>query len=99
MEMAVPETSADSDAGPGSRVLDLVDAHATLLARQDGFLLDRLDRALPRFHVPERVVWTRDTPGAFSEGGCREYGTGTLGVRSAGGAAAVAVRSAAGRRS
>jgi len=61
------------------------DAHATLLAQQDGFRLYRLNRALPRFHVPERIVWTEDTLGAFSEGGCREYGKRTLGVLNADG--------------
>ncbi len=61
------------------------DAHARVLAEQDGFVLYRLDRALPRFHVPERVVWTQETLGAFSEGGCRRYGKETLGVLNADG--------------
>ena len=35
--------------------------------------------------MPERIVWTEDTLGAFSEGGCREYGKRTLGVLNADG--------------
>ena len=35
--------------------------------------------------MPERILWTEDTLGAFSEGGCREYGKRTLGVLNADG--------------
>ncbi|MBI2526504.1 MAG: hypothetical protein HYV93_11005 [Candidatus Rokubacteria bacterium] len=61
------------------------DAHARLLAEQDGFRLYRVDGTQPRFHVPERVVRTQDTLGAFSAGGCREETRPRLGALDADG--------------